>query len=167
MSEYKYSGIEGHEEDMRHATMQKNSCAITKDILKYLNNLSIQYGYNRQLIDSIFESRDTVDDDSLTDVIDERFPCFMTMAMPHYHKEGKKTDMHYRTAWACIFVGNQTKPVTLMVDIPATAFELLPDVPQIKYLEADEWKAWWEQEKEQMTKDFIDSVESWSNEKGR
>ena len=74
-----YTGIEGHEEDIAKASMKKKSCAITKDILKYVNNLSIRYGYNRQLLDAIFRSRE--ESDELSDVIDDRFPLFLVMVV--------------------------------------------------------------------------------------
>lgn len=160
MSDYQeYSGIEGHQDDIAQATMRKSSCAITKDILKYLNTLSIKYGYNRQLIDSIFEPREYVDNDEFpTDVIDERFPLFLSMVIPHYHKAGVKTDLHYRTVWVGLMSKKKDEESTFIVDIPASAFELLPDVPSVKYLKQDEWREWWDNEKNRITQEFIDEM---------
>ncbi len=154
MSEHEYTGIEGHEDDIAKATMKKANCAITKDVLKYLNNLSIKHEYNRQLIDSIFLSRADV----ITDVIDERFPLFLSMVVPHYHRAGVKTHLHYRTIWIGIMSNDTTKEHKFVVDIPATAFELLPEVPEIQYLTPDKWRDWWEQEKENITQEFIKQI---------
>ncbi len=151
-----YTGIEGHEEDIAKASMKKKSCAITKDILKYLNNLSIRYGYNRQLLDAIFRSRE--ESDELSDVIDDRFPLFLVMVVPHYHKQGERTDLHYRTIWTGLMSQDRELQRRFIVDIPATAFELLPEVPSIRYLKQKEWADWWKQEKETITQEFIEEM---------
>ena len=157
-----WSGIEGHAEDIAKAMMMKKSCAITKDVLKYLNNLSIKYGYNQQLIDSVF--RDRSEADELSDVIDERFPLFLSLVLPHYHKQGKRTDLHYRTVWVGLLSKDREKERKFIVDIPATAFNLLPEVPQIKYLETKEWTKWWEKEKRNIQSEFIKEMDKLEKE---
>lgn len=148
-----FTGIEGHEEDIRKATMGKKNCAITKGVLKYLNDLSIEYGYNSNLISSIFDDRAG----TVTDVVDERFPLFLSMVIPHYHKQGKKTDLHYRTVWVGIMSNDHKKEVRLKVDIPATAYELLPEVPEITYMSTSEWAEWWKDNKQDIENEYVQS----------
>ena len=45
-----------------------------------------------------------------------------------------------------------------IVDIPATAYGLLPEVPQVKYLKQNEWADWWEKEKKNITNEFIEQM---------
>ena len=60
-----------------------------------------------------------------------------------YHKQGERTDLHYRTVWVGLLSKDRDRERKFIVDIPATAFNLLPEVPQIKYLETKEWTKWW------------------------
>ena len=157
-----FTGIEGNHRDIAKATSMKKSCAITKDVLKYLNNLSIKYGYNRQLIDSIF--RDRSEADELSDVIDERFPLFLSLVVPHYHIQGEETLLHFRTVWVGLMSKDRHTEHKFIVDIPATAYSLLPEVPQVKYLQQAEWADWWEKEKKNITNEFIKQMDKLEKE---
>ncbi len=43
------SGIEGFPKDVEEATERLKNCAITIPILKMLNDMAIENGYNRQI----------------------------------------------------------------------------------------------------------------------
>jgi hypothetical protein len=43
------SGIEGFPKDVEEATTRLKNCAITIPILKMLNDMAIENGYNRQI----------------------------------------------------------------------------------------------------------------------
>jgi hypothetical protein len=136
----------------------KSYVAITKTILNYLNSLAISNGYNRSLMEWLFNTKGTDD----MKAIDGRFPIFLKMAMPHYHIEGVVAPMHYRTVWECVLIGDDdtvNESATVIVDIPAEAYELLPDVPEVQNITDDVMSVWENIKQEEMTENFIKDVE--------
>ena len=128
--------------------------AITKSILEYLNTLAIRNGYNRQLAEWVFAANPMGE----LDCIDARFPIFLKMSMPHYHKEGESTDLHYRTIWEVVLV-KQEGTSTCIVDIPKEAFDMLPEVPAVQNITDDVMEVWNNLQTEELTKNFIQDVE--------
>ena len=110
--------------DISDATIPKSHVAITRDILEYLNELSVDLGYNQNLADWLF------DDDS-DKQIDRKFPIFLRLVVPHHFKAGEPTDTHYRMIWEFVFTDDYENSHTGMLDIPAEAYNLLPEVPDI------------------------------------
>ena len=134
----------------------KRHVAITKSILEYLNTLAIKNGYNRQLAEWIFSATPMGE----LDCIDARFPVFLKLSMPHYHKEGVRTDMHYRTIWEVVMMGTtDDSTTTVIVDIPQEAFDMLPEVPTVTSIDDDVVEVWDNIATEEMTNNFIQDVE--------
>jgi len=80
--------------------------------------------------------------------------------MPHYHKEGVRTDMHYRTIWEVVMMGSKDdSTTTVIVDIPQEAFDMLPEVPTVTSIDDDVVEVWDNIATEEMTKNFIQDVE--------
>lgn len=130
--------------------------AITKSILQYLNELAIKNGYNRQLAEWIFSARPMGE----LDCIDDRFPIFLKMSMPHYHKEGVRCETHYRTIWEVVMASNTDTTTTLVVDIPSEAFKMLPEVPEVMNIDNDEVITVWENlQQNEKVSTFIKDVE--------
>ena len=164
------SGIEGDAKDIAEFSERLKNCAITVDILKYLNGLAIDNDYNRQIVPSFLD--ETMDSD-LDIVVDDRFPCMLMMAMPHYHKNGVPSELHYRLMLEVIVKSKSgkeldTKYATVFVDVPADALDLLPNVPDIQWISpkaATEMEReaflseWSEVDDEQLNKDFIENIE--------
>ena len=131
------SGIEGDMKDMQDFSERLRNCAITVDILKYLNGLAIDLEYNRQIEPSFLD--ETMDSD-LDVVADDRFPCVLLMAMPHYHRAGVETDTHVRLFFEVIVMNRDgskaDKEYTqVTVDVPMEAIEILPNIPEIRWID--------------------------------
>jgi len=129
--------------------------AITKSILEYLNTLAIKNEYNRQLAEWVFAANPMGE----LDCIDARFPIFLKMSMPHYHKEGVPTDMHYRTIWEVVLMKDNEGSHTVIVDIPKEAFDMLPEVPAVQNITDDVMEVWNNVQTEELTNNFIQDVE--------
>lgn len=133
----------------------KQHIAITKNILEYLNSLAIKNEYNRQLAEWVFSANPIGD----LDCIDARFPIYLKMSLPHYHKAGKRVEQHYRTIWEVVMVNNTDSTSTCIVDIPKEAFDMLPEVPTVTNIREDVMEVWESIEADKMTREFIKSVE--------
>ena len=169
------SGIEGFPPDVEEATERLKNCAITIPILSLLNDLAIENGYNRQIREGFLDER--IDDSDKYDDhdhrADDRFPAIVMLAMPHYHKNGTPSELHYRLMLEVIVKSKSgkeldTKYATVFVDVPADALDLLPNVPDIQWISpkaATEMEReaflseWSEVDDEQLNKDFIDNIE--------
>ena len=169
------SGIEGFPKDVEEATTRLKNCAITIPILKMLNDMAIENGYNRQIREGFLD--ETIDDskdypDKHDHRADDRFPAIVMLAMPHYHKNGVPAELHYRLMLEVIVKSKSGKTLaekyaTVFVDIPAEAFDLLPNVPDIQWIkpeattdEKDAFlKAWEEADTDEMYEDFIENIE--------
>lgn len=160
------SGIEGDTSDIVEFSERLKNCAITIDILKYLNGLAIDNDYNRQIVPSFLD--ETLDSD-FDVVADDRFPCVLVMAMPHYHKKGIVTDTHVRLMFEVIVRSKDGKPVdkeytTVAVDVPLEAIEILPNIPNVRWIDdktnRKDWIGLWNNvDKESMTNTFIEEIE--------
>lgn len=160
------SGIEGDTSDIVEFSERLRNCAITIDILKYLNGLAIDNDYNRQIEPSFLD--ETLDSD-FDVVADDRFPCVLVMAMPHYHKKGIVTDTHVRLMFEVIVKSKDGKPVdteytTVAVDVPLEAMEILPNIPNVRWIDdktnRKDWIGLWNNvDKESMTNTFIEEIE--------
>lgn len=161
------SGIEGDAKDIAEFSERLKNCAITVDILKYLNGLAIDNDYNRQIVPSFLD--ETMDSD-LDIVVDDRFPCMLMMAMPHYHKAGVVTDTHVRLMFEVIVKRRDGMPLdkeytTVAVDVPMEAMKILPNIPDIRWIDDSvtrkEWLNLWEVvDKDGLTKTFIKEIEN-------
>ena len=137
------SGIEGDRQDIIDFSKRLKNCAITVDILKYLNGLAIDLDYNRQIEPSFLDEsmpyiEGTTDVNEV--VADNRFPCVVLMAMPHYHKQGKVTEMHIRLFVEVIVKSNNGEPLEkeytqVVVDVPMEAIEILPNIPEVRWVD--------------------------------
>lgn len=139
--------------DISDATIPKKHVAITRDILQYLNELSVDIGYNQSLADWLFE-------DSQDRQIDKKFPIFLRLVVPHHFIAGEPSDTHYRTIWEFVFTDDYENSHTGMVDIPAEAYELLPEVPEAIQVDEGTYDIWSSMDTESITNDFITQVES-------
>ena len=161
------SGIEGDTSDIVEFSERLKNCAITIDILKYLNGLAIDNDYNRQIEPSFLD--ETMDSD-FDIVADNRFPCVLVMAMPHYHKQGVKTDTHVRLMFEVIVKRIDGMPLdkeytTVAVDVPMEAIEILPNIPDVRWVETatnrKDWLNIWDKvDKQGMTDTFINEIEN-------
>ena len=161
------SGIEGDTSDIVEFSERLRNCAITIDILKYLNGLAIDNNYNRQIVVGFLD--ETLDSD-FDIVADNRFPCVLVMAMPHYHKQGVVTDTHVRLMFEVIVKRKDGMPLdkeytTVAVDVPLEAIEILPNIPDVRWVEtATDRKDWlniWDKvDKQGMTDTFINEIEN-------
>lgn len=161
------SGIEGDASDIVEFSEQLKNCAITIDILKYLNGLAIDNDYNRQIEPSFLDER--LDSD-LDIVADDRFPCVLMLAMPHYHKAGELTDTHVRLMFEVIVKRKDGMPLdkeytTVAVDVPMEAMKILPNIPDVRWIDdktsrADWIDIWNNVDKESMTNAFITEIEN-------
>ena len=161
------SGIEGDTSDIVEFSERLRNCAITIDILKYLNGLAIDNNYNRQIVVGFLD--ETLDSD-FDIVADNRFPCVLVMAMPHYHKQGVVTDTHVRLMFEVIVKRKDGMPLdkeytTVAVDVPLEAIEILPNIPDVRWVEtATDRKDWlniWDKvDKQGMTDTFIKEIEN-------
>jgi hypothetical protein len=142
-----------HSKEISDATIPKKHCAVTRDILLYLNELSVDIGYNQNLADWLF-------DDSNDIQIDRKFPVFLRLVVPHHYIAGEPTDTHYRTVWEFVFTDDFENSHTGMIDIPAEAYHLLPEVPEVVQVDNDTYELWSKLDTETITSDFIDEVES-------
>jgi len=169
------SGIEGYPKDVEEATARLKNCAITIPILAYLNKLAIENGYNRQIREGFLD--ETIDDsdkyDDHDDRADDRFPAIVMLAMPHYHKQGVPTEMHYRLMLEVIVKSKSGKDIgekyaTVFVDIPAEAFSILPNIPNITWLNPSAstedmnqfLTEWNEVDEETLNENFIKDIEN-------
>jgi hypothetical protein len=141
------------------ATIPKSHVAITRDILEYLNELSVDLGYNQNLADWLF------DDDS-DKQIDRKFPIFLRLVVPHHFKAGEPTDTHYRMIWEFVYTEDYENSHTGMIDIPAEAYNLLPEVPEVVQVDENTYDMWSQLDTETITSDFINEVESLLKEEG-
>ena len=140
-------------EGINNATIPKKHCAVTRDILLYLNELSVDIGYNQNLADWLF-------DDSNDKQIDRKFPVFLRLVVPHHYIAGEPTDTHYRTVWEFVFTDDYENSHTAMIDIPAEAYHLLPETPEVLEVDKDTYELWSKLDTETITSDFIDEVET-------
>ncbi|MBO71659.1 MAG: hypothetical protein CL508_05240 [Actinobacteria bacterium] len=137
----------------------KSHCAITRDILEYLNDLSVDLQYNRSLPNWLF-------DDEVEKQIDRKFPVFLRLVVPHHYKSGEPTDVHYRTVWEFVFSDDYENSHTGMLDIPAEAFNLLPEVPEVVQVNEETYELWTEMDTDSITSNFISEVESLLKKEG-
>jgi hypothetical protein len=169
------SGIEGYPKDVEEATARLKNCAITIPILAYLNKLAIENGYNRQIREGFLD--ETIDDsdkyDDHDDRADDRFPAIVMLAMPHYHKQGVPTELHYRLMLEVIVKSKSGKDIgekyaTVFVDIPAEAFNILPNIPNITWLNTSAstedmnqfLTEWNEVDEDTLNENFIKDIEN-------
>ena len=161
------SGIEGDTSDIVEFSERLKNCAITIDILKYLNGLAMDNDYNRQIEPSFL---DETMDSEFDIVADDRFPCVLMMAMPHYHKQGVVTDTHVRLMFEVIVKRKDGMPLekeytTVAVDVPLEAIEILPNIPDVRWVETatnrKDWLNVWDRvDKQGMTDTFISEIEN-------
>ena len=141
--------------DTEEPIIVRRHVAITKSILEYLNTLAIKNRYNRQLAEWLFSANPMGE----LDCIDARFPVFLKMSMPHFHKEGVRTDTHYRTVWEVVLVNKKDTTTTVVVDIPKEAFDMLPEVPTVTAIDNDVVEVWENIRQEESISNFIADVE--------
>ena len=86
----------------RVQTHEYNYLVLTSQVLNRLNESAIEKGYNRSLLRGLFMENfeKGVASSEMTDrVILDGIPIECTLAMPHYHKQGKT---NYATR-SCLF----------------------------------------------------------------
>tara|TARA_Y100000114_G_scaffold156699_1_gene184835 strand:- start:83 stop:670 length:588 start_codon:yes stop_codon:yes gene_type:complete len=86
----------------RVQTHEYNYLVLTSQVLNRLNENAIAKGYNRTLMRGIFleNFEKGVSSSEMTDrVILDGIPIECTLAMPHYHKQGKLTMPHVRACF--------------------------------------------------------------------
>jgi hypothetical protein len=160
------SGIEGDTRDIAEFSARLKNCAITVDILKYLNGLAIDLEYNRQIVPEFLD--ETIESD-IKVVADDRFPVVLLMAMPHYHRAGERVDTHIRMFFEVIV---KSKDGTLLekeysqvaVDVPIEALEILPNIPDVRWLDEglarkDRKDVWNNIDKDKLTNEVISQFE--------
>ena len=158
------------------------NCAITVAILNYLNNEAIERNFNRQIREGFLDvSKPPTKEDieqygaeMCNQVADDRFPVIVKLAMPHYWKQGIPSELHFRLMVEVVVKNlDGTEPdkkyASLFVDVTKEAFGMLPNIPSLTWLNevantTDEFfKEWSEKDTDQMTKDFIDEIETMLN----
>lgn len=86
----------------RVQTHEYNYLVLTSQVLNRLNETAIEKGYNRSLLRGLFMENfeKGVASSEMTDrVILDGIPIECTLAMPHYHKQGKLTMPHVRACF--------------------------------------------------------------------
>ena len=152
------------------------NCAITVDILRYLNDLAIDMGYNRSLNPEFLdETMDTELAMKMDIVADTRFPVVLLMATPHYYKNGTATDMHVRLMLDVVVKSKVGVPLdkeyaTVTVDVPVEVINHLPNIPEVRWIDTDtdrkEWiKVWDKVDKSKLSEDFIKDFETYLQER--
>ena len=68
--------------------------------------------------------------------------------------------------WEFVFTDDYENSHTGMVDIPAEAYELLPEVPEVMQVDENTYDMWSQLDTETITSDFINEVESLLKEEG-
>ena len=134
----------------------KTHVAITKPILKYLNELSIKNEYNRQIAEWLFEATPLGE----LACIDDRFPIFLKMAIPHKHKQGVECEEHVRTIWEFVIQDDSEQTHTVVVDIPLDAYSMLPDVPLVTNIQEEPMEVWNDINVERLTTKFFKDIDS-------
>ena len=99
------SGIEGDAKDIQEFSDRLKNCAITVEILKYLNGLAIDLEYNRQIEPAFL---DITIDTKMDVVADDRFPCVLLML---YIITEAGVDTHVRLFFEVIIINRDgSKP---------------------------------------------------------
>lgn len=163
------SGIEGDSKDIIEFSEKLKNCAITVEILKYLNGLAIDLGYNRQILPEFLDVN-VENKEKLDVVVDDRFPVILYMAMPHYHRAGEKVDTHVRMFFEVIVKNRDgSKPdkeyTQVAVDVPVEAINILPNIPEVRWIDEklnrnDGYEYWRNTvDKDKLSKDVISKFE--------
>jgi len=134
----------------------KTHVAITKPILRYLNELSIKNEYNRQIAEWLFEKTPLGE----LACIDDRFPIFLKMAIPHRHKQGVECEEHIRTIWEFVILGDSKQTHSVAVDIPLEAYSTLPDVPLVTNIQEEPMEVWNDINVERLTNKFFKDIDT-------
>ena len=160
------SGIEGDSKDIVEFSERLKNCAITVEILKYLNGLAIDLEYNRQILPEFLD--ETIESDMKV-VADDRFPVVLLMAMPHYHRAGERVDTHVRMFFEVIIKSKdgtllETEYSQVAVDVPIEALEILPNIPDVRWIDEtlarkDRKDVWNNIDKDKLTTDVISQFE--------
>ena len=161
------SGIEGDSADIIEFSERLKNCAITVEILKYLNGLAIDLEYNRQILPEFLD--ETIESDMKV-VADDRFPVVLLMAMPHYHRAGERADTHVRMFFEVIVKNRDgSKPdkeyTQVAVDVPIEAINILPNIPEVRWIDEklnrnDGYEHWRDNvDKDKLSKDVISKFE--------
>tara|TARA_Y100001938_G_C8038948_1_gene405043 strand:- start:442 stop:966 length:525 start_codon:yes stop_codon:yes gene_type:complete len=163
-------------EKVREMSERLKNCAITVDILRYLNDLAIDMEYNRSLNPEFLdETMDTELAMKMDVVADSRFPVVLLMALPHYYKNGHETDMHVRLMLDVVVKSKVGVPLekeyaTVTLDVPVEVINHLPNIPTVRWIDLDadrkEWtKVWDEVDKTKLSEDFIKDFEKYLQER--
>tara|TARA_Y100001949_G_scaffold41780_1_gene34077 strand:- start:2606 stop:3130 length:525 start_codon:yes stop_codon:yes gene_type:complete len=163
-------------ERVREMSERLKNCAITVDILRYLNDLAIDMEYNRSLNPEFLdETMDTELAMKMDVVADSRFPVVLLMALPHYYKNGHETDMHVRLMLDVVVKSKVGVPLekeyaTVTLDVPVEVINHLPNIPTVRWIDLDadrkEWtKVWDEVDKTKLSEDFIKDFEKYLQER--
>ena len=134
----------------------KTHVAITKPILRYLNELSIKNEYNRQIAEWLFEPTPLGE----LACIDDRFPIFLKMAISHKHKQGVECEEHVRTIWEFVVQGDHEQTHSVAVDIPLDAYSMLPDVPLVTNIQEEPMEVWNNVNVDRLTTKFFKDIDS-------
>jgi len=161
------------ESDIKELSGKLTNCAITVDILRYLNDLAIDMEYNRSLNPEFLdETMDTELAMKMDLVADTRFPVVVLMATPHYYKQGTRTDMHVRLMLDVVVkskVGAKLDKeyATVTIDVPLEAINHLPNIPEIRWIDTSstdrkKWKEVWDNvDKDKLSENFIKDFETY------
>jgi len=163
------SGTEGDSKDIIEFSEKLKNVAITVEILKYLNGLAIDLGYNRQILPEFLDIN-AENKENIDVVVDDRFPVILYMAMPHYHRAGEKVDTHVRMFFEVIVKNRDgSKPdkeyTQVAVDVPIEAINILPNIPEVRWIDEklnrnDGYEHWRDNvDKDKLSKDVISKFE--------
>ena len=158
-------------EKIEEYSQRLKNCAITVDILRYLNGIAIDMDFNRSIEPEFLDETMKTERAMETDIVaDSRFPVVVLMAVPHYHKRGELTDVHVRMVMEVIVKSKIGKELdqeyaTIQVDVPLEVLEHLPNIPEIRWIDTkvnrQDWiKVWENVDKDKLNQDFVKEIET-------
>jgi len=139
-----------------------NYLVVTTSVLKHLNDVAVEEGYNRTILKGFFDPSASIEDsiEQSDRVAIPDYPVSCVMALPHYHKRGVLTMPHVRTQWSVPTIsvedylsvagttfsvadkGFEVKWVQVSLDIQGNTWENLPTIRPYAWLDVPEEIRW-------------------------
>jgi hypothetical protein len=139
-----------------------NYLVVTTPVLKHLNDVAVEEGYNRTILKGFFDPNASIEDsiEQSDRVAIPDYPVSCVMALPHYHKRGVLTMPHVRTQWSVPTIsvedylsvagttfsvadkGFEVKWVQVSLDIQGNTWENLPTIRPYAWLDVPEEIRW-------------------------
>ena len=139
-----------------------NYLVVTTPVLKHLNDVAVEEGYNRTILKGFFDPKASIEDsiEQSDRVAIPDYPVSCVMALPHYHKRGVLTMPHVRTQWSVPTIsledylsvagtkfsvadkGFEVKWVQVSLDIQGNTWENLPTIRPYAWLDVPSEIRW-------------------------